>query len=94
MHGSLACAEIPCNDVNAVSVLILLLPLAVLVALVVAWPFARFVPRRRTLGWSLAVAGMAAYVWFSAGPIPAVAGAFALTVMGFAFIRGHAVRGV
>jgi len=92
VRWSLACAELPCNDVNAVSVLVLLLPLAALVAVVLALPLARFVPRRRTLGWILAIAGMAAYVWFSAGPIPAVAGAFAITVIGFAFIRGHPVR--
>jgi hypothetical protein len=89
---SLACAELPCNDVSAVSVLIFLLPLAALVALMLAWPLARFLPRRRMLGWILALAGFAGYVWFSAGPIPAVAAAFAVAVIGLAFIRGHLVR--
>jgi hypothetical protein len=92
MQWSLACAELPCNDVTAVSVLIFLLPLAVLIGLVLAWPLARFVPRHRMLGWILAIAGFTGYVWFSAGPIPAVAGAFAVAVIGFAFMRGHAVR--
>jgi hypothetical protein len=89
---SLACAELPCNDVTAVSVLVFLLPLAALVALVLAWPLARFVPRRRMLGWILAVAGLVGYVWFSGGPMPALAGAFAVAVIGLAFIRDHAVQ--
>jgi FtsH-binding integral membrane protein len=89
---SLACAELPCNDVSAVSVLVLLLPLAALIALVLAWPLARFLPRRRLLGWILAIAGLVGFVWFSAGPIPAVAGAFAVAVIGLAFVRGHPVR--
>ena len=94
MQWSLACppSELPCNDVSAVNVLIFLLPLAALIALLLAWPLARFLPRRRMLGWILAIAGLAGYVWFSAGPIPAVAGAFAVAVIGFALIRGHAVR--
>ncbi len=94
VQWSLACppSELPCNDVSAVSVLIFLLPFAALIALLLAWPLARFVPRRRTLGWILAIAGLAGYVWFSAGPIPAVIGAFAVAVIGFALIRGHAVR--
>jgi hypothetical protein len=92
MQWSLACAELPCNDVNAVSMLIFLLPLAALIALVLAWPLARLLPRRRMLGWILAIAGFAGYVWFSAGPIPAVAGALAVAVIGLAFIKGHAVR--
>jgi hypothetical protein len=93
VQWSLACpsSELPCNDVNAVGVPIFLLPFA-MIALLLAWPLARFVPRRRTLGWILAIAGLAGYVWFSAGPIPAVAGAFAVAVIGFALIRGHAVR--
>ena len=65
---------------------------AALIAFLLAWPLARFVPRRRTLGWILAIAGSAGYVWFSAGPIPAVLGAFAVAVIGFALIRGHGVR--
>ena len=92
MRWSMACAELPCNDASAVSVLVFLLPVAVLIALVVAWPLARFLPRRRMLGWILAVAGLVGYVWFSAGPMPAVAGAFALAVIGLALIRGHAVQ--
>jgi hypothetical protein len=89
---SLACAELPCNDVSAVSVLIFLLPLAALIALVLAWPLARVLPRRRMLGWIFAIAGFAGYVWFSAGPMPALAGAFAVAVIGLAFIRGRPVR--
>jgi hypothetical protein len=89
---SLACAELPCNDVTAVSALIFLLPLAALIALVLAWPLARVLPRRRMLGWIFAIAGLVGYVWFSAGPIPALAGAFAVAVIGLAFIRGHPVR--
>jgi len=92
MQWSLACAELPCNDVSAISVLIFLLPLAALIALFMAWPLARLLPRRRLLGWTLAIAGFAGYVWFSAGPIPAVAGAFAVAVIGLAFIRGHTVQ--
>jgi len=89
---SLACAELPCNDVTAVSVLILFLPLAGLIAFVVAWPLARWLPRRPMLGWTLVIAGFAGYVLFSAGPIPAVAGALALVVLGFALLRGRMVR--
>jgi FtsH-binding integral membrane protein len=89
---SLACAELPCNDVSAVSILLFLLPLAALIALVLAWPLARFLPRRRVVGWILAIAGFAGYVWFSGGPMPALAGAFAVAVIGFAFIRGHTVQ--
>jgi FtsH-binding integral membrane protein len=89
---SFACAELPCNDVAAVSVLIFLVPLAVLIALALAWPLARFLPRRRPLGWVLAVAGFAGYVWFSGGPIAALGGAFAVAVIGLAFVRGHSVR--
>jgi hypothetical protein len=94
MQWSLACppSELPCNDVSAVSVLVFLLPLAALVALMLAWPLARFLPRRRIVGWILAIAGLAGYVWFSAGPMPALAGAFAVAVIGLAFIRGHPVR--
>jgi hypothetical protein len=92
MRWSFACAELPCNDVSAISVLTFLLPLAALVALVLAWPLARLLPRRRMLGWTLAIGGLAGYVWFSAGPIPAVAGAFAVAVIGLAFIKGHAVQ--
>jgi hypothetical protein len=92
MQWSLACAELPCNDVSAVSILVFFLPLAALIALVLAWPLARFLPRRRMLGWVLAIAGLAGFVWFSAGPIPAVAGAFAVAVIGLAFIRRHLVR--
>ena len=92
LQWSLACAELPCNDVSAVSILVFLLPLAALVALVLAWPLARFLPRRRMLGWILAIAGFAGYVWFSAGPMPALAGACAVAVIGLAFIRGHPVR--
>ena len=87
---SLACAELPCNDVNAVSILIFLLPLAALIALVLAWPLARFLPRRRMVGWILAIAGLVGYVWFSGGPMPALTGAFAVAVIGLAFIKGHA----
>jgi FtsH-binding integral membrane protein len=89
MQWSLACAELPCNDVSAISILTILLPLAALIALVIAWPLARFLPRRRMLGWLLAVAGFVGYVWFSAGPIPAVAGAFVVAVIGLALIRGR-----
>ena len=89
---SLACAELPCNDVTAVSVLILFLPLAALIAFIVAWPLARWLPRRPMLGWILVIAGCAGYVLFSAGPIPAVAGALAVVVLGFALLRGRMVR--
>jgi FtsH-binding integral membrane protein len=92
--SSLACAELPCNDVTAVSLLILLLPLAALIALLLAWPLSRFVPRRPMLGWVLVIAGFAGYVWFSAGPIPAVAGALAVAVIGLALLRGHVARAV
>ena len=87
---SLACAELPCNDVSAVSILIFLLPLAALIALVLAWPLARFLPRRRMVGWILAIAGFGGYVWFSGGPMPALIGAVAVAVIGLAFIKGHA----
>jgi len=89
---SLACAELPCNDVTAISVLILFLPVAALIALVLAWPLARLLPRRPMLGWALVIAGFAGYVLFSAGPIPAVAGALALAVIGLALLRGHVAR--
>jgi FtsH-binding integral membrane protein len=78
--------------VTALSVLILLLPIAALVALLLAWPLARFLPRRPVLGWILVIAGLAGYVWFSAGPIPAVAGALGVAVIGLALLRGHVVR--
>ena len=94
MNWSLACAELPCNDVSAFSVLVLLLPVAALIAFVIAWPLARFVPRRPMLGWILVIIGLAGYVWFSGGPIPAVAGAAALAVIGFAFLRGRVARAV
>ena len=94
MQWSLACpsSELPCNDVSGVSILIFQAPLAALIALALAWPLARFLPRRRTLGWILAIAGSAGYLWFSAGPVPALASAFAVAVIGVAFIRGHTVR--
>jgi hypothetical protein len=92
MHWSLACAELPCNDVTAVSAVLFLLPLAALIALVLAWPLARVLPRRRVLGWIFAIAGLVGFVWFSAGPMPALAGAFAVAVIGLAFMRGHPVR--
>ena len=91
---SLACAELPCNDVSAFSVLILFLPVAALIAFALAWPLARFVPRRPTLGWILVIAGFAGYVWFSGGPITALAGALAIAVIGFALLRGHMARAV
>ena len=92
LQWSLACAELPCNDVSAVSILVFLLPIAALVALVLAWPLARFLPRRRMLGWILAIAGFAGSVWFSAGPMLALAGACAVAVIGLALIRGRPVR--
>lgn len=92
MQWSLACppSELPCNDVSAVSILIFFLPLAALIALVLAWPLARFLPRHLMVGWILAIAGLVGYVSFSSGPMPALAGAFVVAVIGFAFIRGHA----
>jgi hypothetical protein len=90
----LACAELPCSDVSAVSILVLFLPLAALLALVAAWPLARWMPRRPVLGWILVLAGAAGYIWFSGGPFAALAGAVAIAVIGFALLRGRVVRAV
>lgn len=92
MQWSLACAELPCNDVTGVSGLMLLLPLAAVIAFAIAWPLARFLPRQPIVGWPLVIAGLAGYVWSSAGPMPAVAGSLAMAVLGFALLRGHIVR--
>ena len=89
---SLACAELPCNDVTAISILVLFLPVAALIAFALGWPLARFVPRRTMFGWILVIAGLAGYVWFSGGPIVALAGALAVAVIGFALLRGHVAR--
>ena len=91
---SLACAELPCNDVTAISVLVLFLPVAAVIAFALAWPLARFVPRQAMLGWILVLAGLAGYVWFSGGPLAALAGALAVAVIGFALLRGHVARAV
>jgi hypothetical protein len=78
--------------VTTVSVLLLFLPVAALMAIALAWPLARWLPRRRLLGWILVALGLAGYTWFSAGPMPALVAAVAVAVLGFAFVRGHAVR--
>ena len=89
MAMAVACAEVPCPDVSAISVLIPLFPVAVLLAFLLAWPFARVIPRRPMLGWLLVVAGFGGYLWFSGGPLAPLVVAFALAVVGFAFVRGQ-----
>jgi len=91
---SLACAELPCNDVSSFSVLVLFLPVAALIAFALAWPLGRFLPRRPIFGWILVIAGLAGYVRFSGGPIAALAVALAVAVVGFALLRGHVARAV
>ena len=92
MQASLACAELPCNDVNAVSALLVFLPLAALVAFALAWPVARPVRRRPILGSVLVLGGLVGFVWFSSSSIAAVVGAVALGVLGLAFLRGQPAR--
>ena len=90
MTMAVACAEVPCADVSGISVLVPLFPVAVVTALLFAWPLTRVIPRRPMLGWLLVAAGLGGYLWFSGGPIPALVIAFALAVVGFAFVSGHA----
>ena len=90
MTMAVACAEVPCADVSGISVLVPLFPVAVVIALLFAWPLTRVIPRRPILGGLSVAAGLGGYLWFSGGPIPALVIAFALAVVGFAFVSGHA----
>jgi hypothetical protein len=90
MAMTIACAEVPCSDVSGVSVLVPLFPVAVVIAFLLAWPLARVVPRRPMPGWLLVAVGFGGYLWFSGGPLAPLVVAFALAVVGFAFVRGHA----
>ncbi|HEV8672107.1 MAG TPA: hypothetical protein VGS01_15385 [Candidatus Limnocylindria bacterium] len=56
-----------CKDVTVYNGLLLLFPLAVLLAFLGASPLSRFLPRRPVLGWSLAVIGAVLYVYLSTG---------------------------
>ena len=86
----LACTEVPCPDVSAISVLIPLFPVAVVLAFLLAWPLTRVIPRRPRPGWLLVAAGLSGYLWFSGGPLAPLVVAFAIAVVGFAFVRGQA----
>ena len=89
MAMTVACAEVPCPDVSAISVLVPLFPVAVVLAFLLAWPLVRVIPRRPMLGWLLVVAGFGGYLWFSGGPLAPLVVAFCLAVVGFAFVRGQ-----
>jgi len=77
-----------CNDVTAVSGLLVLFPLAVVLAFLCAWPLTRFLPRRRWFGWALAILGAAVYLTFAnATTLSSVLG-FVLSVIGIGLARG------
>jgi hypothetical protein len=79
-----------CDDVRADNGLLLLLPLAVVVAFLVAWPLSRFLPPRPLLGWSLAIIGAVLYVylWTGLGAGPLLG--FLISVIGIGLARGKA----
>ena len=94
MRGSLACPQgvASCNDVFGISGLVPLFPLAALLAFALAWPLARFVPRRRGVGAALAVIAGVMYLYFSGGaPAVSLLGVV-LAVIGLALVMGRRER--
>jgi hypothetical protein len=77
-----------CNDVSGTSVLLLLFPLVVLLALLIAWPLARLVSRRRGAGAALTLVAAVAFVYFSSSAAVSLL-SFLLGVVGLALIMGR-----
>ena len=80
-----------CNDVNVISGLLLLFPLAVVLALLIAWPLSRFLPPRPVLGWSLAIIGAVIYVYLAPRPDWSPLLGFFIGVTGIGLARGKRI---
>ena len=77
-----------CNDVAAVSAVLVLFPLAVVLAFLCAWPLTRFLPRQGWFGWALAILGGAVYLTFANTTTPWSVLGFVLSVIGIGLARG------
>ena len=93
MWPAFACPEgaPSCNDTTATSALLLLFPVAVLCAYVIARLLARFVARRRRLGFAIALLGAVLFIDYAGGPSFGTVVAFALGVIGLVFALGQRV---
>ena len=92
MWPAFACPEgtTNCNDVTGTSALLLLFPVAVLCASVLAMLLARFVVRRRRLGSAIAIRGAVLFLSFSGSILGAVLG-FGIGLVGLAMALGRRV---
>lgn len=80
-----------CDDVTVTSGLLLLFPLAVVLALLIAWPLSRLLPPRPLLGWSLAIIGAVIYVYLAARPDWWPLVGFFVGVTGIGLARGKRI---
>lgn len=80
-----------CDDVTATSGLLLLFPLAVVLAFLIAWPLSRLLPPRPVLGWSLAIIGAVGYVYLAPRPDWSPLLGFFLGVTGIGLARGKRI---
>jgi len=77
-----------CDDVTVINGLLLLFPFAVVLALLIASPLTRFLPRRPLPGWSIAIIGAVIFVSLSDWwPLLG----FAFGVTGIAVARGERI---
>jgi hypothetical protein len=83
-----------CNDVSVDNLLWLVFPVAVVLALLVAWPLTRFLPRRPVPGWILAIIGAVVFVYLysdiSRSSFSLLG--FFISVIGVALARGRAIE--
>jgi hypothetical protein len=88
---STACPEgtATCNDVTGVSGVLVLFPLAIVLAFLCAWPLTRFLLRQGWFGWPLAIFGAAVYLTFANSTTPWSPLGFVLSVIGIGLARGR-----
>jgi hypothetical protein len=80
-----------CDDVRGTSGLLLLFPLAVVLAFLIGWPLSRFLPPRPLLGWSLAIIGAVLYVYLAPRPDWSPLLGFFIGVIGIGLARGKRI---
>jgi hypothetical protein len=84
-----------CNDVYTDNLVWLVVPLAVGLAFLFAWPLTRFLPHRPLIGWPLAVIGALLFVYVYVAGINSVLWpqgtfiGFFISVVGIAIARGR-----
>jgi drug/metabolite transporter (DMT)-like permease len=88
---SLACpaGATTCDDVSNINATVLLFPLLVPVAFVLALPFTRLVARRRWLGAAIAVLGAIVFLYYGGGSWLGFVVGLAVAIGGLALSMGR-----